>query len=834
MFQRIDLFGSKINLRFQGNQSYQSKIGSIVSLFIIGLILFRLTQIILSVILRENPQVIFSERQVNDPDIFYATSETFPMAFGMENPYNNEYYIDEGIYNIKAQWKQKLLIFNQTTQQNDILWKQQDLKIQPCTIENFKNPNNKNYYLLLNYTNMYCLSPESVLAIQGDFQSQQYSYIELKVQPCQKNCKSAEQLNNYLLKSSFGLQLSDAFVDPSEKEYPFKMYSRDMYWPTSNLMPKDVNVYIRNNYVYSDFGWFGSDIITQRFPSFSFYEDTVYPPNFQDYFISVKFRFEKQKESVYNRSYKNFMGILSDIGGFSQSLMTIGFLITYKVSQLQLNQSIINQLFNYEESSDKKQTNQNIRNDLKKSSFMSQKKMNILPQSIQFTNRSKKTNFYQVDSNVQLNLKKDSESNLTLKQESEKYHNSTDTSKFNIQKQRTDSNNTNRTRFGSGQIKKNQSDKNLPKNIYKSKHIQSLHSIRTILEDNDEKQTRDDKQTLNKILHEDLEKETISNALNPTNLGIRKSSYQKLFIQKQKNQQKIQKVVEKQFDKLMKKETNSMKMSVFEYFVSLIFPCGRLRKKKQVIDYSIEKLYQNLDIFSILKRLIEVEKLKRLLLDQNQIKLLDYLPKPTIHLDLALNKDLNHSNQKNQEINLLYQDNRSELQKAKDAFEAYKNILSKDNFSELDEKLIDMLDQNLIQIFEAQNQNYTNTNTNTNTQQQQQHQQIIDLTIVQSPSLINEQQIMQFSSNIKEPQNIEFDINNCNQDESKIFEQQNLQVTKLQELQQNENNQTKVDQNQIQKDQLQESSNSDQQEIPQEKQNNILPQQILSIRRKFK
>ncbi|EAR93742.1 small GTP-binding domain protein (macronuclear) [Tetrahymena thermophila SB210] len=832
MFQRIDLFGSKINLRFQGQQSYQSNIGSIVSLIIIGLILLRLTQIILSVVLGEKPQIIYSERQVNDPDIFYATSETFPMAFAMENPYNNEYYIDEGIYNIKAQWKQKQLIFNQTTQQNDILWKQQDLKIQPCTSENFKNPNNMNYYLSLNYTSMYCLSPEDVLAIQGDFQSKSFSYIELQVQKCQKNCKSADQLDEYLLKSNFGLQLSDAFVDPQEKEYPFKIYSRDMFWPTSNLMPKDVNIYIRNNYVYSDFGWFGSDIITQRFPSFSFYEDTVYPPNFKDYFISIIFRFEKQKESVYNRSYKNFMGILSDIGGFSQSLMTIGFLITYKVSQLYLNQSIINQIFNYEESSDETQTNQNVGNDLKKSSFISQKKTSMLPQSVQFASRSKKINFCQTDSNVQLNLKKVSESNLTLKQESEKCHNQIDTSKFNIQKQRTESNNTSRIRFGSGQIKKNQSDKNLPKKKYKNKHFQSLHTIRTILEDNDEKQTRDDKQTLNKLLHEDLEKEPISNALNPTNLGISKSSYQKLFIQKQKNQLKIQKVVEKQFEKLMKKETNSMKMSVFEYFVSLIFPCGRLRKKKQVIDYSIEKLYQNLDIFSILKRLIEVEKLKRLLLDQNQIKLLDYLPKPTINLNLALNKDLNRSNQKNQEINLLYQDNRSELQKAKDAFEAYKNILSKDDFSELDQKLIDMLDQNLIQIFEAQNQNYSNTNPNT--QQQQQNQQIIDFTIFQSPSLINEQQIMQFSSNIKEPQNIEFDINNFNQDESKIFEQQNLQITKHQQLQQNENKQTKLNQNQIQEDYMQESSNTVQQEIPQEIQNNILPKQNLYERRKFK
>jgi hypothetical protein len=44
-----------------------------------------------------------------------------------------------------------------------------------------------------------------------------------------------------------------------------------------------------------------------------------------------------------------------------------------------------------------------------------------------------------------------------------------------------------------------------------------------------------------------------------------------------------------------------------------------------------EKVNQELDITNIVLRLFELEKLKHILLDHDQIKLFDFIPKPTIY-----------------------------------------------------------------------------------------------------------------------------------------------------------------------------------------------------------
>ena len=56
-------------------------------------------------------------------------------------------------------------------------------------------------------------------------------------------------------------------------------------------------------------------------------------------------------------------------------------------------------------------------------------------------------------------------------------------------------------------------------------------------------------------------------------------------------------------------------------------------KKRQIIDYSVDKLYYHLDILNITKKLMEIDKIKMLLLDPDQLHLFEYLPKPVINVD---------------------------------------------------------------------------------------------------------------------------------------------------------------------------------------------------------
>ncbi|EAR90212.1 transmembrane protein, putative (macronuclear) [Tetrahymena thermophila SB210] len=655
---KIDIFGSRITLRFKGESTYKSKLGSTVTLCIFGIIAFRLISIIISIYQRKNPILTYQERQVDNPAQFIANSMTFPFAFAMQDPVTKNYYVDESIYTATATLMQKYLVFNQNTQQYVTVWNNTEIPVQRCTKENFQNQENANYFLKLNYTNMYCFPPDAQISIQGDFPSPILQQIKFTLQQCLTNCKSPNELNYYLMKSGIGLQLSDAYVDPNIKDNPFKMYSRDMYFPISKLMPKDVFINIRNNYVYSDFGWFTSDIINQVFPSYSFYEDFVYPADFQNYYLSVTIRLEKQKENVFQRSYPKFTDVISQIGGFSQTLLAIGFIICNNFSQLQLNQQIINSVFNYDET---RTTDQ-------------QKQRNI---------QQKQVILKQQNIGQSMNLQdRKNEQNLSSSKQKSKQEN-----KNSLQEQ-----NNQQVQIPQSFLQKIDQEQTKLQNV--------IPEQSTPL--NTSKNMSYQQQKFSQFLQEQMEGDKSTNI----NDRSKKHNRQSKFQEKQKKYQKEQIFKENQFDELIQKETKSMKMNLWEYFKSLIYPCGYLKDKKQIINYSIEKLYYNLDIMQILKRLIEVEKLKRLLLDQDQIRLFDYLPKPTINPDLVFKSQNNQNSLKSQEIDLLYSDNRSELQKTREAFKAYQQILSKQNNTYLDQKILETLDPNLVAIFNAQFNNY--------------------------------------------------------------------------------------------------------------------------------
>ncbi|EAR91787.2 transmembrane protein, putative (macronuclear) [Tetrahymena thermophila SB210] len=648
MIDKLDIFGSQIFLRFNKQQTYNTRLGSYFTLIIYVLISYRLFGLIVDLVQGNNPEVIYNERQVDDPAIFNASSKNFPLAFGMENPKDFNHFIDESIYTITAFWNQKLLTFDETTQQYISTWQQNSINVQPCTIENFQNLENQKYYLQLNYTNMYCLPPDFELPIQGDFPSKVYSEIQITVKKCTKNCQSQEILDSFLQKSNFGLQLSDSYVDPTISDNPFKIYSRDMFWSTSTELPKDVYIYIRNNYVYSDFGWFFPNVETQRFPAYSFSENYEYPPSFQDYFLTIRFRFEKQKESVYKRSYKKFISIFSEIGGFTQSFLAIGYVLCKKVSQTKLDIDLINKAFKFEGNLKSKQQNEEKEVNETKHEQQKQGNKKKLKKSKQSFDKSSKVSFNSSNEN----LRKNHQQNFCLKSQINE----------NAQKQ---------------VLLESPPKKNFIYEDQKSDKVYcNLNEQDAVLEQKENKKSNQLK--ISQLMMSYFEDQS---TILKKSVGVADQQINNLQGKgfSEKEQEKSQKQVEDKFKRHFDNQMSSMQLSIWYR----------------------EKLYYNIDIFNIIHKLNELEKLKRLIFDQDQLKLFDYLPKPTIQTDISMKQK---DKKQNIEIDLLYQDNRSELQKACESFKAYQNIAYKSDQSTLDQKLINQLDPALKKMFEQLNE----------------------------------------------------------------------------------------------------------------------------------
>ncbi|KAL4479799.1 hypothetical protein ABPG73_018020 [Tetrahymena malaccensis] len=601
-------------------------------------------------------------------------NQTLPFAFGMEDAITFQNYIDPSIYTVIAYQQTKNTIVNAQGISSEV-WTRTNATVQRCTEENFQNPSTKNGFLKLPLKDLYCIQPQLEQVIEGDFIQDTYSQFIIEVYPCQgQGCSNLKSLG----KGYFTIYFQDIVVDPEDDQTPFKFFNRDLFWTTSTEFAQQAIMYFRNNYIYSDYGWIFQDIKTQRYISYSTQEVSLTFGT--PYFLQLVMRFEKQKESVYTRSYLKLNDIFSQIGGFFQTMMAIGFILCGQISNLMLNKSIINEAFNFKLFDNQKffQQNDNQSKDQNKQQNESNEETSKYDKVQQ--------NSYSISPIIQSPI-------LLQKNQQHLFQDQTQ----NQQKSSIIQN--------KGSQMKDQLEKIPKTNSINQKNESFIHSQNQSPE---RYQKKNNQIFLSQIIQR--KKRTMLNLNKEASLGSvcdnknanQEKSITKIRQSEVKEENVPEKMTNKQFKQLYQKETNSMQLNIWEYIKYFFWPFGQIKKKKQIIDYSIQKLYYHIDLIYLVKKLIEIEKLKQLLMDNNQIKLFEYLPKPTIKDDdVFKNKnDIKQDQfQPPQEYNILYQDDRSEIQKLQDAYQAYLNIQKRGQQNQLDKKILSNLDPQLLNLF---------------------------------------------------------------------------------------------------------------------------------------
>ena len=155
---------------------------------------------------------------------------------------------------------------------------------------------------------------------------------------------------------------------------------------------------------------------------------------------------------------------------------------------------------------------------------------------------------------------------------------------------------------------------------------------------------------------------------------------------------------------------SELKFNIFQYFCSLFMKRdSNSRKKKILFEESKRILNNNLSLSQILEKIVELEKLKFLLLDQNQMVLFNYIPKPVISEDkenvsgenfdgikpgtFILKKDASIKKWNQNFIEQSFSIKKTNL------YPYYKRIAQKKNKTKIDEKILMLTDLgNFIQI----------------------------------------------------------------------------------------------------------------------------------------
>ncbi|KAL4460289.1 hypothetical protein ABPG74_000040 [Tetrahymena malaccensis] len=237
-----------------------------------------------------------------------------------------------------------------------------------------------------------------------------------------------------------------------------------------------------------------------------------------------------------------------------------------------------------------------------------------------------------------------------------------------------------------------------------------------------------------------------------------------------------------------------MEFSVVDYIKYFFWPFGEIQKKKKIINCSIQKLYYHLDVIQIVKKLLELGRLKQVIMDKDQIQLLEYISKPVV-LEDDVFKSQNVENQQNQQQyqhNILYQDQRSEMQKLQDAYQSYQSIINRNHQSDMDQKILNHLDHLLLNLFNYKGQEYPYSNN----QIQNPQAEIIKLDMVVQQQSRNDIQKQISQNNTFSQQNnnsnINFQINSPNSEgKSNFFEQIHFEEQIPQEINSKNDNKNK-------------------------------------------
>ncbi|KAL4475041.1 hypothetical protein ABPG74_001737 [Tetrahymena malaccensis] len=174
---------------------------------------------------------------------------------------------------------------------------------------------------------------------------------------------------------------------------------------------------------------------------------------------------------------------------------------------------------------------------------------------------------------------------------------------------------------------------------------------------------------------------------------------------------------------------NEFKIRSIEYF-KYYLQCFKCFKSdiQTILNFGTNKIYEFTDICFIVNKLIEVEKLKHLLLNDQQLKLFEYVPKPKITKSIINDHNQAKQNEKQlkeaikqkqivqldifeskpaqvqepQQLNILTIMNKSQLDKARDAQQAFNYIYkNQKKLSKIDKKLILLLDEKHIPLFNS-------------------------------------------------------------------------------------------------------------------------------------
>jgi len=691
LLENSDIFRFPLTLILNKKEKTSTCTGKIIT---IGLIIFLLSTFFLSdVINRKNPTTLSQDlTQASRPEILFS-KENLTFAVGISNM-NNTFLTDDSAFSFY------FTVFYKNNS-NQIL-KISSFKMHLCTNMDFLEDPSE--FINLGLMGSYCL-PTEPFKLKGYWDEMIIDYARIELKTCENSsesttkCKTKEEINTFLEKTYVNFYVTNHNIDSSNYQTPVTRNLKMYYHQVEVKFMKTVTLFLKKAEIGTDDGLFFESVNTintfvhgDLFLDFSEFND-------QENIMHCIAFYSSDLETQVRRNYQRIQTLLAQLGGICNFIFLFGFMISKIENKFKMISTLSNELFIFPTlSSIKSRNNSNVQ-PLKSSVFQKlAKKKNKLPsdlskenlceQEVSKENNDKKkqsvANYFQLESKIstvnkriasicglkKINSNGDRKCPVIFdfkkvpieKLENESFSSSQRNS-FIIEKldnasvsnKTQNSNIRTNPRFGQLKIDLAMAQKHSPwkermKSFFKNRSEQDSPTLKKI-------------EANEKVMVENIE------------------HYQKL-----------------------KQKENFFSVGFFG-FIKLLFKNRKwcLNNKEKLFVKAEDQIEEELDVLKILKKLHDIDKLKRILLSDEQLYFFNLLSKPMIVLE---------NKKSNREESLEIKDRRFKFSAKKNTYlntermmKLYTGMLQRSENSEVDRRIMKLLDEDVKCFLDHENCN---------------------------------------------------------------------------------------------------------------------------------
>ncbi len=359
--KNIYLFGKEPELYYKGNSTKTSWIGRILTLLYIAIYIAFFAYKIVRMVKRVD--VTFYENNVFTGEIPSATlnTEIFYGGIGLKNPYTDENYINESIYQLRA-------VFNNGKRINDVWHWDEPIEITPvpCKLEYFGS-NYREIFKNKHLENMYCLDKSNItgLVLQGYSNLNAYSYFDISFHRCVNEtskvpCMPIEVIDMYLTAAEISCHMQDVDLTPQDYDSPVKHQEKDIPGPLYRDLHQESYAYMQVTLIETEENIFGFEALSNIKTEMHLKYDHAWVISSPNIFGNYKYKGSESRPIsniriqlantvlTQKRVYTQFIDVLGDVGGLMEVIYSFFRILSSFIVGILYDESLVNNLFTFD------------------------------------------------------------------------------------------------------------------------------------------------------------------------------------------------------------------------------------------------------------------------------------------------------------------------------------------------------------------------------------------------------------------------------------------------------------------------------------------------------